>query len=299
VSVGSDTWNEATAERPASIFALLRRDKFALVSAIFLVIVVICAVFGASLLVDPANAMNLRLRNSAPTLTHGILYILGGDTLGRSILARIVVASRDTVAVSAGAVLMSAVIGTALGLVAGLSRGWIGTIIMRFADVLMSFPSLLLALVVLYVLGPSVGNVVLVLGLTRVPVYLRTVRAEVLEIRERMFVLSARAMAAGTWRIVRYHILPVVRPTLTTIATLDFAFIMLTESSLTFLGLGIQPPDISWGMMVSQGQSYLVTAWWISFWPGLAIMLTTVSLSLLGNFLRMAGDPQQRWRLEA
>jgi peptide/nickel transport system permease protein len=148
-------------------------------------------------------------------------------------------------------------------------------------------------------LGPSVGNVILVLGLTRIPVYLRTVRAEVLEIRERMFVLSARAMAAGRWRLVRYHILPVVRPTLTTLATLDFAFIMLTESSLTFLGLGIQPPDMSWGLMVSQGQSYLVSAWWISFWPGLAIMLTTISLCLLGNFIRTVNDPQQRWRLEA
>src|SRR6185503_16020610 len=136
MSVASDTWVEEKAERPASIFALLLRDKFALASTIFLAIVLLCAVFGASLLVDPANAMNLRLRNSAPTFDHGVLYILGGDTLGRSILARIVVASRDTVTVSAGAVLLSALVGTALGLVAGLSRGWIGTVIMRLADVL-------------------------------------------------------------------------------------------------------------------------------------------------------------------
>lgn len=295
----------ATEDRPqarpkkTSILSLLYRDKFAFVSAIFLVIAIACAILGAPLLAGPADQMNLAVRRAVPfTLNHGFLYILGGDTLGRSILARVIVASRDTLAVSAGAVVCSVVVGTLLGLVAGMKDGWLSTLIMRCADIVMSFPSLLLALVILYILGPSVPNVIVVLAITRVPVYLRTVRAEVLEIRQRMFVLAARSMAANPLQTVRRHILPVVRPTLVTLAMLDFAFIMLTESSLTFLGLGIQPPDITWGLMVSQGQNYLVAAWWISFWPGLAIMLTTISLCLLGNWVRVVSDPRHRWRLE-
>jgi peptide/nickel transport system permease protein len=162
----------------------------------------------------------------------------------------------------------------------------------------MSFPSLLIAVIVLYILGPSVLNLIIVLAITRIPVYLRTTRAEVLEIKERMFVSAARVMGASPGRIVFRHILPVVLPTLMTIATLDFAFVMLAESALSFLGIGIQPPEITWGLMISQGKQYLTTAWWLSFWPGLAIILTTLSLNLLSNWMRIALDPVQRWRLE-
>ncbi|MCB1834896.1 MAG: ABC transporter permease, partial [Geminicoccaceae bacterium] len=218
--------------------------------------------------------------------------------LGRPLLARIIVAARNTMMVAAGAVVCSMVIGTILGLIAGYSSKTASQIIMRLADVIMSFPSLLLAVIVLYMLAPSVGNLIVVLAITRIPVYLRTSRAEVLEVRERMFVQAARVMGASTKRIVFRHILPVVFPTLVTIATLDFAFVMLAESSLSFLGIGIQPPEITWGLMVSQGRPYLTTAWWLSFWPGLAIILTTLSLNLLSNWMRTALDPVQRWRLE-
>ena len=169
---------------------------------------------------------------------------------------------------------------------------------MRLADVIMSFPSLLLAVIVLYILSPSVTNVIIVLAITRIPVYLRTTRAEVLEIRERMFVSAARVMGASPRRIVLRHILPVVLPTLMTIATLDFAYVMLAESALSFLGIGIQPPEITWGLMIAQGKEHLTRAWWLSFWPGLAIILTTLSLNLLSNWMRVALDPTQRWRLE-
>ena len=185
-----------------------------------------------------------------------------------------------------------------LGLIAGYSRKRAAQWIMRLGDVIMSFPSLLLAVIVLYILGPSVANLIVVLAITRIPVYLRTTRAEVMEVRERMFVQAARVMGASRWRIIFRHILPVVLPTLLTVATLDFAFVMLAESSLSFLGIGIQAPEITWGLMVSQGRQYLTTAWWLSFWPGLAIILTTLSLNLLSNWLRIALDPVQRWRLE-
>jgi peptide/nickel transport system permease protein len=169
---------------------------------------------------------------------------------------------------------------------------------MRLADIIMSFPSLLLALIVLYTLGPSIPNLIIVLAITRVPIYLRTTRAEVLELRERMFVSAAKAMGAGSLRIVLRHIAPLVAPTLITIAAIDFASVILAESALSFLGLGIQPPQFTWGAMVATGRGYLANAWWVAFWPGFAILLTTLSLNLLSSWARTVADPQQRWRLQ-
>ncbi|MCR9273810.1 MULTISPECIES: ABC transporter permease [Mameliella] len=282
-----------------SILKMLWRDKFALCAAIFLTVIVLCAIFGPMFLEDQAMRNNLRGRNAPPfDFSKDWKFWLGGDALGRPLLARIIVAAQNTMMVAAGAVLFSMAIGTGLGLIAGYTSKMGSQVIMRLADVIMSFPSLLLAVIVLYMLSPSVTNLIIVLAITRIPVYLRTTRAEVLEIRERMFVQAAQVMGASTWRIVFRHILPVVFPTLVTIATLDFAFVMLAESSLSFLGIGIQPPEITWGLMVAQGRPYLTNAWWLSFMPGLAIILTTLSLNLLSNWMRTALDPVQRWRLE-
>lgn len=285
--------------RIGTLALFLWRDKFAFASACFLLLVVLAAILAPLLLQKEASTMNLLMRNAPPfNPEKGLAYILGGDTLGRSVLARILVASRNTVAVAAAAVAASLLLGSLLGLIAGFRGGWAGAFIMRMADILMSFPSLLLAVIVLYTFSPGLVSVVAVLAITRLPVYIRTVRAEVLEVRERMFVTSARVMGAGFGWIVRRHILPVIMPTIITIATMEFAFVMLTEASLSFLGLGIQPPEVSWGLMVAEGRNYLSTAWWIAFWPGLAIMLTTTALNLLSNWLRIAADPRQRWRLE-
>jgi peptide/nickel transport system permease protein len=284
----------------ANLLAMLWRDKLAFTSALILLFIVLCALVGPALLGDLATGQNLRGRNSPPfDLTRGWAFILGGDSLGRPMLARLIVAARSTMMVAAGAVATALVIGAALGLIAGYLGKNVSQVIMRLADVIMSFPSLLLAVVVLYVLGPSIPNMILVLAITRIPIYLRTTRAEVLEVRERMFVQAAVVMGASHGRIIARHILPVVAPTLVTIATLDFAFVMLAESSLSFLGIGIQPPDITWGLMVSQGRPYLTTAWWLALWPGVCIVITTLALNLLSNWLRVALDPAQRWRLEA
>ena len=278
---------------------LLWADKPAFFAALFLIVVVVCALVGPHLLDAVATKQNLRGRNAPPfDWSQGLMMMLGGDQLGRPLLARLIVAASNTLAVAAGAVLASALIGTTLGLIAGYSRGRLGEAIPRLADVIMSFPSLLLAVIVLYMLEPSVTNLILVLAITRIPVYLRTTRAEVLEMRERMFVQAAQVMGASSGRIIARHIMPMILPTILTIATLDFSFVMLAESSLSFLGIGIQPPEITWGLMVSQGRPYLTNAWWLSFWPGLAIILTTLSLNLLSNWLRVALDPTQRWRLE-
>lgn len=285
--------------RGLRLLSLLWHDKFAFTSAVFVLLVVLIAIFGPSLLGDVATKMNLRARNMPPfTLDKGWLFFLGADALGRSILARIVVASQNTITVAAAAVAAAMIIGGTLGMMAGYIGGWFGNVVMRLADMIMSFPSLLIAMIVLYMLEPRVANLVIVLGITRMPIYIRTARAEVLEIRERMFVSAARVMGAGNWRIVGRHIAPIVLPTLTTIAALDFAFVMLAESSLSFLGIGIQPPEISWGLMVSQGKNYLQTAWWLCFFPGMAIMLTALALNLLSSWVRIALDPVQRWRLE-
>ena len=281
-------------------FLMLWRDKFAFLSALLLLLVVAMAILGPSLLPDEALKMNLRGRNLPPfEWENGWLYILGADNLGRSLLARLIIGSRYTMMIAGTAVMASLILGTVLGLIAGYREGWVGTIILRGADILMSFPSLLLALIVLFVLSPQVSNVILVLALSRVPVYLRTCRAEVLEIRERQFVKAARVLGASHARIVFLHILPNVVPTLMTLATLEFAAVMLAESSLSFLGLGVQAPAVTWGLMVADGRSYLATAWWLSFWPGVAISLTAISANLLANWIRTATDPAQRWRLEA
>lgn len=283
----------------ATVLSMLWRDKFATVAVVILLLTLLAALLGPAFLQDAATDMNLRARNVPPfELDRGIAYLLGGDSLGRGILPRIIVATQNTMTIAASAVLISLVIGTGLGLIAGYRGGVAGDIILRLTDILMSFPSLLLAMVVLYVFDPSILNVILVLALTRIPLYLRTTRAEVLEVRTRMFVTAALVAGAGPLRIIRRHILPIIAPTLLTIATLDFAFVMLAEASLSFLGLGVQAPEVSWGVMVAEGRNYLATAWWLSFWPGLAIALVTMSLNLLSNWLRVATDPVQRWRLE-
>ncbi|MDP3342753.1 ABC transporter permease [Frigidibacter sp.] len=283
----------------ATVIGLLWRDKFAFCAALFLLVVIVCALIGPALLEDAATKQNLRGRNAPPfDMARDWEFFFGADALGRPLLVRIIVAAQNTMMIAAGAVFFSALIGSTLGLAAGWLKGRASQVILRLGDVIMSFPSLLLAVIVLYMLDPSVFNIIIVLAITRIPVYLRTARAEVLEVRERMFVQAAKVMGASDLRIVFRHILPVVLPTLLTIATLDFAFVMLAESSLSFLGIGIQPPEITWGLMVSQGRPYLTNAWWLSFWPGLAIILTTLSLNLLSNWMRIALDPVQRWRLE-
>jgi peptide/nickel transport system permease protein len=163
---------------------------------------------------------------------------------------------------------------------------------MRVADMIQGFPTFLLALIVLYVFGPSIINVVLVLGVTRAPAYIRVARAEVLEIRERLFIDASRVLGAGPWWIVRKHVLPIVAPTLLTIASVNLAMVMLIESSLSFIGLGIQPPAASWGNMLTGAQELLQQAPVLALLPGLLIFLTVIAFNFLGDGLQDALDPR-------
>jgi peptide/nickel transport system permease protein len=281
------------------IFSMFWNDKLAFISIVFLIFILIIAFFGPALTNDSFTKMNLRLRNLAPfSFDHSFMYFLGADALGRSMIARLIIGTQNTLFIAGSAVLISMAFGGVLGLISGYFGGKTGNLIMRLADIIMSFPSLLLAVIVLYMFEPGLVNLVLVLAFTRMPIYMRTARAEVLEIRERLFVSAAVSMGASHFRIIFKHIAPLTIPTLITIATLDFAFVMLGESALSFLGVGIQPPEVTWGLMVAQGRNYLQIAWWLAFFPGLMIMLVALSLNLLSSWLRIVLDPVQRWRLE-
>ncbi|MFB4319558.1 ABC transporter permease [Actinomadura sp. 21ATH] len=277
---------------------LLLRDKVATAAAAVLLLVVLATTAGRFLLGDLDTRQNLRATNTPPfRLDHGWEFVLGSDALGRSVLARLITAGGTTLSVAVPAVLISLVIGGAWGMWAGYHRGWRESVSMRIADIILSFPSLLLAVVVLFIFSPSAANIVAVLAIARIPVYLRTARAESAELRGRLFVDAARTFGTRSGAVIVRHVAPVVAPTLLTVATVDFCFVMLAESSLSFLGIGIQPPDVSWGLMVAQGRQYLQTAWWTAVFPGVAIVVTTVSATLLAAWFRLATDPAQRWRL--
>jgi peptide/nickel transport system permease protein len=272
-------------------------DPTALAAVVWLLIV-LGGIAADALGAFGGSRIALKARNLPPfDLSQSWTLWLGADALGRSLLARLAEAAAASIGIALAAVLTSLVGGLTLGMIAGYFGGAVGNLIMRISDIIMGFPTLLVALVALYVFGPSVTNLVLVLAITRMPAYIRVARAEVLEVRERLFVDASRVFGAGPVWILRNHILPIVAPTMLTLASVNVAMVMLFESGLSYLGLGIQPPAVSWGLMVAQGQGYLSTAWWLACFPGLAVMLTTMSFNLLANWFRIVNDPSQRWRL--
>lgn len=236
----------------AMFFRLLSGDVFATAAFVFIVALLLAATLGPMFMDTASSGMNLAMRNLPPfSPDAGFAYLLGGDLLGRPILPRILIAARTTLTISLCVVVISMIVGTTFGVIAGYFGGRLGNVIMRGADLVMSFPSLLLAVIVLYVLKPFILNVVIVLAITRTPVYIRVARAEVLEVKERLFVDAARTVGASDLRILFKHITPIILPTLFTVASLDLANVMLAESSLSFLGIGVQPPDFTWGVMVA------------------------------------------------
>jgi len=223
---------------------------------------------------------------------------LGTDQLGRSVLYMLLVAGATSLSIAICAAIIAAATGTILGIAAGYFGGIVDTLAMRLADVILSFPSLLLAILFVYLFEPSATNIIILLVISRVPLYLRISRAETLEISRRLFVDASRMLGASNLRICRRDILPMVMPNVLTLVALDIGLLMLIESALSFLGIGIQPPSTSWGLMVASGRELMGTAWWLTFFPGLAISLTAVASSFLSNWVRIAADPAQRWRLE-
>ncbi|WP_203072838.1 ABC transporter permease [Falsiroseomonas ponticola] len=275
--------------------ALTRRSGWlGLLGATLLVVLVLLAVFGPWLDLPDPTRTNLRARMVAPTLSWVGLgaHPLGTDQLGRDILSRIIAGSRVTLMVAGAAVLLGGVLGTVLGLVSGYFGGWVDRILMRLVDIQLALPLMLLALMVVAALGPSLRNLVGVLALVSWVRYARIVRGQVLAVREREFVQSARAIGASHARIILRHILPNVLTPALVVATLELARVIVLEAGLSFLGLGIQPPDPSWGRMLADGRTYISSAWWIITFPGLALMLTVLAVNLLGDWLRDFFDPR-------
>jgi peptide/nickel transport system permease protein len=221
---------------------------------------------------------------------------LGTDGLGRDVLSRIIHGSRISVFVGVAAVILQGGLGTTLGLLAGYYGGRVDGLIMQVADVQLALPFLILTLAIVAVLGPGLENVILSLGITGWVLYCRTVRGEVLSLRERDFIHAARALGMPNTRILARQILPNVLPSLVVIGTLQVPRMILFEASLSYLGLGIQPPTPSWGAMVAEGRDVVALAWWVATLPGLAIMTTVLGMNLLGDSLRDRLDPYQRGR---
>jgi peptide/nickel transport system permease protein len=244
---------------------------------------------------DPLKG-SLANRLKAPAWQDGgsLDYPLGTDKLGRDILSRMIHGARVSLVVSLVAILVGGAIGTGLGLISGYFGRWVDSLIMRFVDISLSLPTILLALVLVAAVGPSFGTVITVLVVLLWARYARLVRAETLAIKERDFIARARVAGASHVRIMLRYIFPNVVNSLVVLATLQVGYVILLESALSFLGAGLPRPTPAWGLMIADGRELIVTAWWVSMFPGLAIMLTVLSLNLLGDWLRDHLDPKLR-----
>lgn len=242
---------------------------------------------------DPAQH-NRRLRFTPPVWVEGgdPRFILGTDQLGRDVLSRILYGSRISVLIGLAAALIGGLVGSAIGLMAGFYGGVVDQIISRLLDTFLSIPFIVLVLAVIGVLGPSLLTIILVLGLTGWASYARVVRGTTLSVRQRDFVLAAHALGIPGWRIAFRHVLPNTFASIIVLATLDVATTILAESSLSYLGLGVQPPSVTWGLMIADGREYLSSAWWLALFPGLAISFTVLGVIFLGNWLRDVLDPR-------
>ena len=272
------------------VWRRLKRNKMAVLGLVILIILVLLAVF-ANVIANYDNVVikqNLSQRLQAPSAAHW----LGTDEFGRDIFARLVHGTRVSLQVGIIAVGIAIVIGGILGAIAGYYGGKLDNIIMRIMDIFLAVPSILLAIAIVSALGPSILNLMLAISISSVPSYARIVRASVLSIRDQEFIEAAKAIGASNTRIIFRHIIPNSLAPVIVQATLGVASAILSTAGLSFIGLGIQPPAPEWGSMLSGGRQYLRYAWWVTTFPGVAIMITILSLNLLGDGLRDALDPR-------
>lgn len=282
--------------RWSRLFGQWTRSPVGIIGTVMVLVVLSVAIFAPWLAPHDPDQHHRRQRFLPPIWVEGSdpNFLLGTDQLGRDVYSRLLYGSRISVIVGISAALVSGVLGAALGLIAGFKGGLTDQIISRFIDILMSIPFIILVLAVIGVLGPSLTTIILVLGLTGWAGYARVVRGETLSIRQRDYVTAARTVGAPSYRIAVRHILPNTFASWLVLATLDVASTILAESSLSFLGLGVQPPTVTWGLMVSTGREYISSAWWLVVFPGVAIAFTVLGIIFLGDWLRDVLDPRLR-----
>lgn len=260
---------------------LLRRPA-ALLSLLVLALVAVLAVFGDALAPYGVNTTSVPDRLQPPSAEH----LFGTDELGRDVLSRVIASASVSVQVSLVSVAIALVAGVLLGLLAGYFGGWLDTVIMRSADVLFAFPEILLAMAIVAILGPGSTTVMIAIGVVYTPVFARVTRASVLSVRTETYVRASRSLGASHWRLMVGHILPNVSAPIIVQTSLSLAFAILSEAALSFLGLGVQPPEPSWGRMLFDARGFFQQAWWMSVFPGLAVFMTVLACNLLGDALR-------------
>lgn len=276
-------WKQDLKNSPTAIFGLT------------VVIIVILAAIFADVLTpyDPTSTqLTLRLKPPFPLAGNPPGHILGTDALGRDIMARMLYGARVSLMVGIVSVMISGTLGITLGLVSGYFGGWFDDVLMRIADIQLAFPFILLMLAVLAVIGPGLRNLILVLGITGWVTYARVVRGQVLSLREKEFIEAARSIGVKNFRIIFRHIMPNVLGPVIVVASFAVASTIISEASLSFLGLGVKPTTPTWGMMLSEGREYVRQAWWLTTLPGLAIAITVLGINLLGDWLRDVLDPR-------
>jgi peptide/nickel transport system permease protein len=274
--------------RQREFWSRLKRNRMAMTGLALVLGLFVVSIFAPWLAPYDPNLIDLKQVLMPPSPAH----YLGTDTLGRDVLSRIIFGSRVSLKVGFVAVGLATVIGLFIGALAGYYGGWVDSALMRLVDLMLCFPTFFLILAVIAVLEPSIWNIMAVIGLTSWMGVARLVRAEFLSLREREFVTAARALGAGDARLILRHMLPNALAPVMVSATLGVAGAILTESALSFLGLGVQPPTPSWGNILTAGKDNIEIAWWLSVFPGLAILVTVMSYNLLGEGIREAIDPR-------
>lgn len=276
----SDTWMD-------QVKTLIRQNKLAAASAVLILLIILAAVFAP--LVAPYDhlAQSLTDRLQTPSMAHW----LGTDELGRDVLSRIIFGARISLTIGLVPTLVSMAIGTVLGLCAGVYGGKVDFVIMRLADVMLAFPSLLLAMVVMYTMGGGLINIFIALSLINWASTARVVRSQTLSLKEKEYVEAARSIGVSRWKIMFRHILPNCLPSLIVLFTLNIPSAILSEASLSFLGVGAQPPSASWGLMAVRGKKYLFSEPWLCIAPSVAIMIVVLAFNFLGDGLRDVLDP--------
>jgi peptide/nickel transport system permease protein len=268
----------------------LVRRRGAVVGLAILVLFVALALSAPLIMPYDPTAQSWTSVRKAPSLLHWF----GTDDLGRDVLTRVVYGARASLAAGVISVAIAMAVGVPLGLAAGYLGGWFDNLIGRITDAMLACPYLILAIALAAFLGPSLGNAMIAIGVATTPIYVRLTRGQALSAKVEDYVEAARAVGNPRWRIAIVHILPNILPALLVQATLSIAAAIIAEASLSFLGLGQQPPEPSWGSMLNSAQRFLINAPWMAIWPGLAIFLTVLSFNLLGDGLRDALDPRQR-----